>query len=89
MDAGFLLVPLTFSGTVNNTLQDDSRWEVSGHAKVKPLLIVWSVQAAVTPSTNERITIPWGTFQNVKIKNLMFRNSYFMGDFDKDAFQGT
>lgn len=87
VDASLFIAPLPFKGGLKIE-QKDLVWKIAGEASVKPLLIIWNVEATLTPAIKELITIPRGTFQSSKIKHILFQSSTFMGDFDKDALQG-
>lgn len=88
VDASLFLAPLSFASELKIQPQQDLIWKIRGNAAVKPLLINWNIQATITSTVNEQITIPRGTFQNSKIKHILFNSSTFMGDFDKYALQG-
>lgn len=77
---------LGFNGKVKLEMLNES-FSFTGNAKIKEISLAFEMSGSVSPKI-EAITIRKEAFSGMRIKHLIFNNSNFMEDFDKDALQG-
>lgn len=79
---------IDFTGEINTKKSETNGWSFTGSSKLNTASLASEVSGTISPMENEAITISKEAFSKMKIKHMVFKNSNFVKDFDKDAFQG-
>ncbi|KAK6637655.1 hypothetical protein RUM44_008077 [Polyplax serrata] len=76
-----------FGGTVK-TKMTKGEFKFFGEVTLQNANLVWNLKGRITSSTTEQVTIPRAAFSNMFVQRIIFKNSDFYNDFDKDGFEG-